>query len=450
MDFKRWSALLKTGVPRNGHEISILGCNPFLIFQSKGRRLRVLAGNRVLEQDADPFHALQAILDHYRCLINRFPDKSEEGPIGAFSKRILIRGGGIGAFSYDLNRLIESIPERLPDLHHLPDIIFTLFSQFMILNENSGECLKVELDVDLLGVDSGTLLEVPSYESDLSDSNKSGTLTAWESNFNRNDYIQAVKRVKEYIGEGDIYQVNISQQFKAPFTGDAFRIFERLNLLNPAPMSAYMDFGGIKLISSSPERFLMRQGNLVESRPIKGTMLRGRTAGEDRNFREMLLSSAKEEAELSMIVDLMRNDIGKLARSGSVKVAQHKVIEEYSNVFQMLSIINADVSSELPSLELIRSCFPGGSVTGCPKLQAMKIIEELERDRRGFYCGSMGYIDFDGNFDLNIAIRTITVKNGCLFFNLGGGIVFDSDPESEYEETLHKGKTIFESLRFNN
>jgi para-aminobenzoate synthetase component 1 len=219
-----------------------------------------------------------------------------------------------------------------------------------------------------------------------------------------------------------------------------------LNRVNPAPMSAYLDCGNFRLISSSPERFLLRRGQYVESKPIKGTRPRGKDTIEDLRLRQELIESEKDSAELAMIVDLVRNDLGRTAQPGTVRVAAPRIIEEYANVFHSLAIVTSRLREGVSSLELIRSCFPGGSITGCPKVQAMKVIEEIEKNKRSFYCGSIGCVGFNGDFDLSIAIRTFIEKNGNLYFNLGGGIVYDSDPQEEYDETIHKGETMFQAI----
>ena len=212
-------------------------------------------------------------------------------------------------------------------------------------------------------------------------------------------------------------------------------------------MMAYLKFPEATLISTSPERFLKREGTRVITSPIKGTRPRGKTDDEDEKLQSVLWNSSKDGAELAMIVDLMRNDLGKLAIPGSVKVTDPKRIEAYTNVFHLVATIEAQLDPSISSFDVIRSCFPAGSITGCPKLRAMEMIEGIEPVKRGFAYGSLGYVAFNGDFDLNVAIRTIIMKERKLFFHLGGGIVADSDPKQEYEETLQKGKSMFEILK---
>jgi para-aminobenzoate synthetase component 1 len=262
------------------------------------------------------------------------------------------------------------------------------------------------------------------------------------SNFTAPGYKEAVQRVVDYIAAGDIYQANLSQRFQAAFDGDGFDLFQRLFKANPASFFAYIRAEDHQIVSTSPERFLQRTGTYVETRPIKGTRPRGQTMAEDEMMREALLNSSKDDAELSMIVDLLRNDLGKVCDAGSVHVLQHKHLEAYENVYHLVSIVEGRLEARRSSVDLIRATFPGGSITGCPKVRAMEIIDELESCRRHVYCGSIGYISFHDTMDLSIAIRTATLVGDTMRYSAGGGIVFDSDAQAEYEETLHKGRTL--------
>ncbi|MFQ5729071.1 MAG: aminodeoxychorismate synthase component I [Waddliaceae bacterium] len=259
-------------------------------------------------------------------------------------------------------------------------------------------------------------------------------------------YRQKVEAAQELIRAGDIYQVNLSQKFVFQGKRNPFELFLRVADINPAPFMAYIHFPQFAIISSSPERFLSKRGNTLETRPIKGTAPRGETPELDFQSQERLLSSPKERAELLMITDLMRNDLGKVSITGSVKTRKIWHCEAYSNVFHLLSIICSEAKPEIHPLDVIRSCFPGGSITGCPKLRAMEVIDELEQSARGIYTGSIGYLAHNGDFDFNIAIRTLLWEEDSIEVFLGGAIVADSDPRQEYEETLHKGASIFKAL----
>jgi para-aminobenzoate synthetase component 1 len=259
--------------------------------------------------------------------------------------------------------------------------------------------------------------------------------------------MDAVDQIKEYIASGHIYQANLSQRFQMDFTGNAFNLFNSLFQNNPAPFFSFINAGDYQIISTSPERFLYRNNKYIETRPIKGTRPRGTTPSKDKALGKELLHSKKDDAELSMIVDLLRNDFGKVCHAGSVRVSQHKMLESYKNVFHLVSIVQGVLADNKDSVDLIEACFPGGSITGCPKIRSMEIIDELESTRRHIYTGSIGYISFHNTMDLSIAIRTATVYNQRITFSVGGGVVYDSDPKDEFNETLHKGQTLMKAFK---
>jgi para-aminobenzoate synthetase component 1 len=264
--------------------------------------------------------------------------------------------------------------------------------------------------------------------------------------FSHEGYLAAVNKVRDYIRRGDVYQVNLSQRFHFPFTGNSFRFWKSMFDINPAPFYAYLNAGDHQVLSTSMERFLLRQGRYLETRPIKGTRRRGVTAQEDGELRDDLLNSPKDGAELSMIVDLMRNDLGRICRAETVRVAEHKRIETYANVHHLVSIVTGALRPEITPSDILRATFPGGSITGCPKIRAMEIIDELEPNCRHVYTGAIGYIGWHDNLDLNIAIRTAVVKDHACYFSVGGGVIYDSLEEDEYRETLHKGRTMFDLI----
>jgi para-aminobenzoate synthetase component 1 len=266
------------------------------------------------------------------------------------------------------------------------------------------------------------------------------------SGLSREEYIESVEAIRDYIVRGHVYQVNMSQRFETEFGGDAFALFASLFAANPAPFFAFVQAGDHQIISTSPERFIRLRGKTVETRPIKGTRPRGTTTEQDQSLRRELEASHKDDAELSMIVDLLRNDIGKVCAAGSVRVSEHKRVEAYENVYHLVSVVRGDLDEDKNAVDLIRATFPGGSITGCPKIRAMEIIDELEPVRRHIYTGSIGYIGFRGTMDLSIAIRTATVAKGRLVFSVGGGVVYDSKASDEFEETLHKGRTLLSAL----
>ncbi|MBU4341781.1 MAG: aminodeoxychorismate synthase component I, partial [Candidatus Altiarchaeota archaeon] len=254
-------------------------------------------------------------------------------------------------------------------------------------------------------------------------------------------------RVKEYIAAGDIYQANISQRLEAEMMIESWELYKRLREINPAPFAAFLNFGDIAVVSASPERFFRVEGRRIETRPIKGTRPRGGDSEEDKGLEKELLASEKDKAEHVMIVDLERNDLGKVCEFGSIKVSEFEVIEGYSTVFQMVSTVEGVLREDVSQVDCLRAMFPGGSITGAPKVRAMEIIEELEPTKRGLYTGSIGYLGFNGNIDLSIVIRTFLVKDNRAYFQVGGGIVADSSPEAEYQETMDKAKALIDSLQ---
>jgi para-aminobenzoate synthetase component 1 len=269
---------------------------------------------------------------------------------------------------------------------------------------------------------------------------------ALQSNFSHEAYLHAVRKARHYIREGDIYQVNLSQRYQFELAGDTFQLWKSLFNMNPAPFYAYIQAGDHQVLSTSMERFLYRRGSYIETRPIKGTRKRGRSADEDEALKRDLLQDPKEDAELSMIVDLSRNDLGRVCSARTIEVSEHKRLETYQNVHHLVSIVTGRLQTGTSYGEILRATFPGGSITGCPKIRAMEIIDELEPHVRQVYTGSVGYLGWHENMDLNIAIRTALIHQGTCYFSVGGGIVYDSRDEDEYRETLHKGRTLFQLI----
>ncbi|MFH1720484.1 MAG: anthranilate synthase component I family protein, partial [Patescibacteria group bacterium] len=266
-----------------------------------------------------------------------------------------------------------------------------------------------------------------------------------KSNLTLKQYKGKILEIKDKLREGETYQVNFSQRFSCSYGKDPFELYEKLYKINPSPYSCFID-GELSVISCSPERLFAINGGKINVRPIKGTVPRGKNAAEDKKMIAKLKASLKDDAELSMIVDLYRNDIGKVCKAGTVKVKKHRRIEKYSHVIHTVSIVEGELRKNAGIDEIIEAMFPGGSVTGCPKKRTMEIINRLEDYARGLYCGSAGYISFDGNSDFNILIRTFAYRDGNLYFHGGGGIVTDSDADSEYKETLDKVEALMRSL----
>jgi len=290
------------------------------------------------------------------------------------------------------------------------------------------------------------LADAPGLRIRTSSVRRSQEQMALKGNFTHREYLNAVEKARQYIIAGDIFEVNLSQRFKARLSIAPYELYTRLRSINPAPFAGYLDFDEVQVVSASPERFLHLQGDRVETRPIKGTRPRGKTPEADKALADELLSSMKDRAENIMIVDLERNDLGRVCRYGTVRVTELAILETFPTVFHLTSTIVGRLKKGRDSIDLLKATFPGGSITGAPKVRAMEIIDELEPTRRSVYTGSIGYLSFNGNIDLNIAIRTFLVKGGIAYFQVGGAVVYDSDPEAEYQETLHKARALIDAL----
>ncbi|UCD86074.1 MAG: aminodeoxychorismate synthase component I [Deltaproteobacteria bacterium] len=418
---------------------SFIGSYPFLVLKSKGKSIELIYQGEIHLREGNPFNYLNTILHHFSIET----DKSVPPFVG----------GGVGYLSYDLRHFIESLPAEAVDDLGFPDCYFAFYDQVLAYDHKKRKWLLCELNLGdknrggrtelltsaslikkrLSGVPATAELEEP-WQDEL------------ESNFTREDYLRAVERALEYIRAGDIYQVNLSQRFHTRIHLPPNQLYLRLRSINPAPFSCYLNFDGITVASSSPERFLRVQGQSVETRPIKGTRPRGRTPREDKQLKKELLASKKDRAELNMIVDLERNDLGRVCDYGSVRVARHAACETYATVFHLVSTVEGKLLPGNNVIKLLKASFPGGSITGAPKIRSMEIIDELEPTARSVYTGSIGYLGFNRQADLNIAIRTILIKGREAYFQVGGGIVADSTPEGEYQETLDKGKALMQSL----
>ncbi|MGM0366119.1 MAG: aminodeoxychorismate synthase component I [Actinomycetota bacterium] len=373
-------------------------------------------------------------------------------------------GGFMGYLAYDLKNYIEKLPQTAGDDYGMPLIYLVFFRQAIAYSHSLGQWYYIrnfsgrEMPESIKGMHEQAKKESADVENccrsgdnkraDIIAKYKRRGLEAAEikSNFKKSQYMDSVGRAKQYIYDGDIYQVNLSQRFTVNLKVEPEDFYYILRTKNPAPYSAFIKTPDFCVASTSPERFLYIKGSYVETRPIKGTRPRGKTAEEDLAYERELAESKKDRAELNMIVDLERNDLGKFCYYGSVEVAEHAVIEKYARVLHSVSTVTGKIKDSAKFSDIIKATFPGGSITGAPKIRAMEIIDELEPTARSVYTGSVGYIGIDGTADLNIAIRTMIIKGGRYCYNVGGGIVADSSPEDEYEETLAKGLALRETL----
>lgn len=408
---------------------SFFGANPFRILRSSGR---------------DPFKAIREELSRYR-----LPSPGSGIPF---------LGGAVGYLSYDLGLVLEKkVKSKFKPGLGIPDAFFGFYNTVIIIDHHRSSLYISSLGLPENKSYSEKLLAEKNFKAVLKllykaerakypPKNIKAAPLELASNFSKVEYLDAVKRAKEYIRQGDIYQVNLSQQFSAKSKMPAFEIYRRLRSFSPSCFGAYFDAGDFQIISSSPENFLRLNGRSVSTRPMKGTRPRSANPAGDKKLKNSLIRSAKDKAELMMIVDLERNDLGRVCDYGSVRVDKLRELEAYRTVFQSIASVSGKLHKNKDRVDLLRACFPGGSITGCPKIRAMEIIEELEPGRRNIYTGCLGFLSYSGSMDFNILIRSILKKGDQLYFGSGGGIVADSQPRKEYQETLVKAKALMQSI----
>ncbi len=364
-----------------------------------------------------------------------------------------LASGAVGYFSYDYGRKKEKVASRHEKEVDIPDCILVFYDNFLIedldkgclyliANDHGQEC-KAGMEKLLALVESAGAKKIQKERDFPAEKNAEARVSA---NFTKEDYMGTVQEMIRYIVEGDIYITNMTQQLQVRSAVAPYDMFRRLRKTNPSPFGAYFDYGDFQIVCASPERFLQMRKGKIQTRPIKGTRKRGSNPEEDEALRRELEQSEKDKSELLMIVDLERNDLNRVCIPGSVQVTELFQVEAYATVFHLISNVTGELRPELTVMDLLEAAFPGGSITGAPKLRAMEIIDELEHSRRNLYTGSLGYLSLDGDCDLNIVIRTALYKDGVYHIGVGGGITCESEPEFEYEETLQKGKALLEIL----
>ena len=425
---------------------SFVTADPFAWIWSKGRRVFC---NDVLQPSGDPF----AVLD----------EKLREFPQATMPDLPPFQGGAAGLWGYDLCHHLEQLPQPKFDDFAVPDLAVGLYDWVASFDHETKRAWLIatgypekdpsqrrrrarqRLDqVKSLLAQTPPALSwqqqapAPLVSPHFPVAGREGIF----SNFSRELYLHAARRAIDYVHAGDCFQVNIAQRLLMPASLPPLELYGRLRQRNPAPFAGYFDLGDFILASASPERFLRLEQGEVETRPIKGTRPRGSTLSEDQASALQLQASAKDRAENVMIVDLLRNDLGRVCRFGSVRVESLCRLESFAYVHHLVSEVRGNLRDGLGAVDLLRATFPGGSVTGAPKIRAMQIITELEQTARGPYCGCLGYIGFDGTMDTNLLIRTFTIGKGWMQFPVGGGIVADSDPNNEYAETWHKAEGL--------
>lgn len=418
---------------------SFIGVNPSIVIEGKGDQVKITKDNDIRILNGNPLEVVKSILKKRE--MERIPG------LPPFA------GGAVGYLGYDMVHNFEKLPRHASDDLGLPDLVM-MFSDVVVAFDNLEQCgWIIGLNDGARHGDSGIWKQVEETESgimaDAPIFNTKSSLSKINvvSNLTEKEYIDMVKRCKEYISEGDIFQANLSQRLSALVKGtDPLNIYRVLMGINPSPFSAFIDTGSFQLVSSSPERLVRLNNGVADTRPIAGTRPRGKSHAENGMLMNELITSEKERAEHIMLVDLERNDLGRVCKYGSVKVDEFMVLESYSHVTHIVSNVCGDMNPQLDAFDLIEAVFPGGTITGVPKIRCMEIIDELEPTTRGPYTGSIGYISYTGDMDLNIIIRTFIIKDGWAHVQVGAGIVADSDPEKEYKETIYKAEALLKTL----
>lgn len=426
---------------------SFLGSRPEVVVRSRDRQVEILRrGKKELRTFvSDPLEAIKDVLSEYRPV----PDLG----LPRFY------GGGVGFIGFDVVRFFERMPERQKPGLGLPDVLF-MITDTLVIFDNVTHRIKV---VSNAHVNGGSVtaayreavkkidgivkkLKSPVRGKGAGGRRKKATSGALKSNFTQPQYEQAVLKAKEYIKAGDIFQVVPSQRFERKVTAEPFEIYRALRLINPSPYMYFLRCGDATVVGASPEVMVRLEGDRIELRPIAGTRKRGATEDEDRALEQDLLADPKERAEHIMLVDLGRNDVGRVSTMGSVHVSELMVIERYSHVMHIVSNVRGTIAPGRDAYDVVRACFPAGTVSGAPKIRAMEIIDELEPTRRGPYAGAVGYFGFSGSMDTCITIRTLVIKDKTAYIQAGGGVVADSVPALEYQETVNKAKAMMRAV----
>jgi para-aminobenzoate synthetase component 1 len=467
---RSYSFFLDSGMdPQRLGRYSFLGSEPFLVMSSRGSEITLVRGGEHKVQHGNPFDTIGDLLEVYK--LDHCP-----APVPFL-------GGAVGYFSYDLCYFIEHLLSTAIDDLKLPECYFAFYDTVVAFDhleakaylvatgfpetEEGRRLRRARMRLDEMkdwlyssqsanaasrGVEHTQGASRRSGDRDCFDAtvhchDKQNKQITLRSNFSTEEYKKAVNTVREYIAAGDVFQVNLSQRFEADLKIPPYELYKRLRTVNPAPFASYLNFPGVTIVSASPERFLKVQGDLVETRPIKGTRPRGRDPVEDEHLAHELIHSTKDHAENLMIVDLERNDLGRVCRYGTVKVTELAILETFPSVFHLTSTVIGRLCRGKSNIDLIKATFPGGSITGAPKVRAMEIIDELEPTKRSIYTGSIGYLSFNEDMEINIVIRTFVIKEGRAYFQVGGGIIYDSDAEAEYVETLDKARALTTALQ---
>lgn len=432
---------------------SFLGSNPSLIFKAKGRNIEIISAlakqPKRYVTDKDPLYELASIMRGFKPVMLRSLPR--------------FCGGFVGYAGYDMVRFFENIPDENPDDLKLPDMVF-LLTETILVFDHVNHVIKIVSNVILPSGGASLIRKKELYRRALSNiekieknfakpldlaGEKKDNFPAQKvgSNLRKEEFEDSVRRAKEFIRKGDIIQVVLSQRFSVRTGKRPFNIYRALRSLNPSPYMFFLQLKDLNVIGASPEMLVRCENGFVQTRPIAGTRPRGLTEEKDNLLAEELLNDKKERAEHIMLVDLGRNDLGRVCKPGKVKVTNFMSVERYSHVMHLVSEVSGELKNKLNSFDVLRACFPAGTVSGSPKIRAMEIIDELENARRGTYAGCVGYFSFSGNMDTCITIRTIVMKGNVAYIQAGAGIVADSVPAREYLESVNKAKALIEAIK---
>ncbi|MDP3010955.1 MAG: aminodeoxychorismate synthase component I [Methylococcales bacterium] len=424
-----WAVFLDSGYPHSQQgRYDIIASEPVCTLVTQGDNTEISQQGNVTHSTDDPFALIKQQL---------LPVANSELADLPFN------GGAIGYFSYDLARHLEHLPVLAENAEQIAEMAVGIYAWAVIVDHQQQQSYLVGQQIE--DANWQALIRQFSHLPTAQNSDAFQVTSPVQSNMDLARYRKAFDRIKHYLKEGDCYQVNLTQRFAASCTGNPWTAYQVLRELNAAPFSAYLNLPEVQILSSSPERFLRLTNGIVETKPIKGTRPRKLDEAEDEQQKHQLLTSQKDRAENVMIVDLLRNDISKTCTEVKVPVIFN--VETYTTVHHLVSTVTGVLADNQHALDLLKSCFPGGSITGAPKIRAMEVIEEIEPNRRGVYCGAIGYIGFNGNMDTNIAIRTLVHSNNNIRFWAGGGIVNDSVMEEEYQECFDKAAALLDVLK---
>jgi|ETNmetMinimDraft_2_1059921.scaffolds.fasta_scaffold03564_4 para-aminobenzoate synthetase component 1 len=410
---------------KNGNN-SYIALNPYQLFKSKGNTITITKNNKTTKKKGNPVEELKKLISKHQV------KRKQSQP--------LFYQGAIGYLGYDLVHHFEKLPRTAKDDLKLPDCYF-IFPRDIIHFDHKKKTAKI-ITKDKQRADT-IQKKIANHQPSPESQPKKPKL---KSNFTKIKYEQAIKKCKKYIEEGDSFQIKISQRFETEIKEDPFEIYKRLKTINPSPYAAFLELENFQVISNSPEHLVKVQNNQVETRPIGGTYPRTNNKTNNQQLLKQFKQDKKEQQEHNMLIDLERNDLGRVCKYGSIKVNEHKTIEHYSHLYHLVTNIQGKLQKNKDVFNTIQTMFPGGTITGCPKIRTMEIIDEIEPVTRNLYTGSIGFINFSNEMDFNIIIRTLIIKNNKGYIQVGGGIVADSNPKKEYQETLDKAKAIIEAL----